>query len=73
MPYVIIVSCYMKKLNFLHLKEDKKESNIERNEILMSMVKSQLSSITAVREREGEREVQVMSMMNAHGLTLRHI
>lgn len=73
MLYVIIVSCYMKKLNFLHLKEDKKESNIERNEILMSMVKSQLSSITAVREREGEREVQVMSMMNAHGLTLRHI
>lgn len=56
MFYVIIVSCYMKKLNFLHLKEDKKESNIERNEILMSMVKSQLSSITAVREREGERE-----------------
>lgn len=55
MFYVIIVSCYMKKLNFLHLKEDKKESNIERNEILMSMVKSQLSSITAVREREGER------------------
>lgn len=39
----------------------------------MSMVKSQLSSITAVREREGEREVQVMSMMNAHGLILRHI
>lgn len=73
MLYVIIVSCYMKKLNFLHLKEDKKESNIERNEILMSMVKSQLSSITAVRERGREREVQVMSMMNAHGLTLCHI